>query len=202
MADPLFLTDRDELLARMRLANLCSDAGGQEVVNRAIISSRSSLKRLLGLSTIDTLLATSYTDNPTTEAEYDRMEASLLECALVHKQLLLLMPQMAVESNGGGLEILEEEGMMRMVSKSDVAVLIQQLEEQIAEMVDSLVGDDNGGVHAMVVGGGSFDRTDPGNEDNAHRGAPRIGAAFDAPEVYFGRYRWAFIDGYYTSSPV
>lgn len=207
MADPLFFDTRKELLECMRLGSVCDDSSADPIIDRAIQLADVSLWQDLGTSTIALLQAQTYVDSVTSATQVARVQAQLLECTLVHIEIICLLPQMSIDGNGNGSGFYEEEAPFRLSGANDRDDLFDKLTAQAARLLSDLVADGStGGVHSAIVGGACFDHTDPGNTSNDYVAAPLIGGSISRPHLdpWFPheRYRWSWNAGHFGVSSV
>lgn len=151
-ATPLFVPDLATLLARLRLTGIATS--GQAVVDEAVQTVRVGIYRALGAAVVSTLLATTSTLSPITDAELERCTAERVEVAWTRMLLLRSMPVLFKESSSNIQQAWNEEGLARDASARMIADEIERLQADIDTWLGTLTDDSVPfGVRATVIGG-------------------------------------------------
>lgn len=117
--DPLFVADLDILKKKLRLSGLVEDTDGDVVFQEALATVRRGFYDRLGLSLIDEILDTTFTEEPATREEYRRLLANVVEAKWTRLQCLRTMPVVFMDGSGDTQEQWNKEAAFRQGPLSD-----------------------------------------------------------------------------------
>jgi hypothetical protein len=143
---PLFVADLATLTSKLRLTGVASGDSGTPLIDEGILQARNEIYLRLGASTIATIQATAFTDNPTTADQYTRSLANSVEVKMVRLRLMRSMPMMFIDGTGGdAMNILHDEAPYRDTSAFDLRAEMNMLEAEIDSDLAILTGADADG---------------------------------------------------------
>lgn len=91
MTNPLFYSNRTDMMAALRLSKVCPNSDIDQILDQFLLSVRAKLWSCFGADRITTINATAFTEDPTTEAQYTRAIAADLEFKMVLQQAVLFL---------------------------------------------------------------------------------------------------------------
>lgn len=141
MTNPLFVADLDTLKEKLRLSGLAEDGDAHAIFDEALLEVRVHFYRRLGASLVTSLLATGFTENPTTNATALRGLANVTEVNWVRLVLLCRLPQLWMDNSGQAQKAWNEEAPYR--ERGDkTATEKERLEKTIEDALDLLLSDE------------------------------------------------------------
>ena len=142
---PLFVATMPILTARLRLNGIsASKTGALAQIDQAVEDVRVNMyddNQGLGLVTVNALLAIAYVENATTASDLSRTRANNLEVTWVRLLLMRRMPTLFMDASGETLDAWNEEPLTHNTGKT-LRDEIKRLEDEIAQGVAQLIGDD------------------------------------------------------------
>ena len=146
---PLFWSsgsaDKAALLLSLRLDQTRVDGMPtlDATIDQELQSVRLGLFRRLGTALVTTLLATSYTDNPTTEAEIKRVSACRAEALWLRLNLLRVLPQLWMDSSSNQKTVWNEDAFSRERAQQQQAANQEKgLQRELDALLEVLAADD------------------------------------------------------------
>lgn len=177
MALPLFVADEATLKASLRLSAVPASATDTEaIIDEAILRARLRFYRTLGTGRVTAILATAYTDQPTTEDEVIRALAATVEVKMVHCQLLRALPNTYMDASGDVNARWNEEAPTRERGFSELDAELMRCEREITAALDDLIEPDLGGCTGLKV----YDGT-PDLQTSFPPNTPRVGLTLKPP---------------------
>ena len=140
--DPQFYPSRDEMKKALRLGQMPDGSDGDELLDDALLTAKMGIRNALGQSRIATILATAWTDSPTTDAQHLRALAAQTEIDWVRFRLGHLSPVRLHESIAGRHQTFQDEGFDRVMSQDERMVYLGHLWETIQQNLEHLKGTD------------------------------------------------------------
>lgn len=157
--EPLFVADLDDLKAELRLTGADETKDVEHIIRRGVLDFRVGFAHRAGLVILTSLKAIAFTPDPTTEDEYRRAAARLLEIKSVWRFLLQQLRALFADSSGGAFQGFNDEGVWRQLDSDDLEVLFEQVDVQIEELYQFVLGfeslGEDSGIHVFD---GSSDR--------------------------------------------
>lgn len=174
--DPLFVSDADALERALRLSAVPDVAlDTEEIVNSSILAARIRFYRELGEARVTQLLATPYTDTPSSDDAVLRALAAATEVQMVRCRLMRTLPTTFMDASGDIDHRWNEEAPVRE-SSVELEDEIVRCEAEILDALSQLKDPTNGSSKACH----SFDGTP--DETSGYQGsAPRIGQTLKMP---------------------
>lgn len=137
--EPLFMLDRDALLAELRLtAAVNNDAPA--IIDGAIQEVRIGFYDCLSASRVDDIVAFVTADNPSTDDERTRVRAEKTEVLWMRKLLITRLPNFFLDSSGDVPQAFNEEGLTREPRPDILAREINRLNTEILKNLEALKG--------------------------------------------------------------
>lgn len=138
-ATPLFVPNENTLKSKLRLSCVPDSAiDTQSIFADAVLNARIRLYRELGVTRINSLLETNFTNFPTTEVEVLRALAASVECAVVRCILLRMLPNTFMDSSGDVDHRWNEEAPTRERGSFDLDEELKRCENEIVEGILAL----------------------------------------------------------------
>lgn len=156
MTNPLFVADLATLKGKIRLAELPSGSAANAILDEVILVSRLAFYRALGKERVDTLLAISFNENPTTEDEVLRALANSVEVKLVRCNLLRRLPTTFMDASGQVDKVWNEEAPVRELGVLGAEEEIARCMAEIETDMELLKGEESLGDECRVQ---SYDGT-------------------------------------------
>lgn len=139
MAAPLFVPSEDALKSKLRLSAVPDSAlDAQAIIDEAILRARVRFYRALGTSRVNTLLAVSFTEAPTTDDEVMRALAATTEVKMVYCALLRMLPNTFMDASGDVDARWNEEAPVRERTTSELDSELERCENEIKADLQSL----------------------------------------------------------------
>jgi hypothetical protein len=150
---PLFVDDLDDLKAELRLTGADETKDVEHIIRRGVLDFRVGFAHRAGLTLLTGLQAITFKPDPTTEDEYRRAAARLLEIKSVWRFLLQQLRALFADSSGGAFQGFNDEGVLRQLDSDDLEVLFEQCDLQIEELYQLILGfeslGEDSGIHAF-----------------------------------------------------
>jgi hypothetical protein len=118
------------LKAALRLSGTAS-TDSLAILDRAVEKARVGFYDALGASRVSTIVAMTYSENPTTTNGITRAKANQTEVSWVRMLLLQELPSMFVDGGGQVGQTWNEEGLTRDASAFDTETQITRLKNEI-----------------------------------------------------------------------
>lgn len=120
MTNTLFVANIATLKKELRLTGVSDTASdAHAAIEQAVLRARIEMNTRLGASLVAELLAITYSANPSTDNEYRRALANMIEIELVRARLLDILPVIFKDSAGSAQEDWNESGVFRVASAEE-----------------------------------------------------------------------------------
>jgi len=155
MAQPLFVADEATLKTKLRLSAVPATALDTEAIfDEAILRARLRLYAFLGIARVNVLLATPFTEQPTTDPELMRARANVVEVKIVKCLLMEMLPHTFMDASGDVDHRWNEEAPTRENSQGELEAALLRCENDILADLIVLKDDDaDGGCDMQVYDG-------------------------------------------------
>lgn len=132
MAAPLFVPTEDALKSKLRLSAVPDSAlDTQAIIDEAILRARVRFFRALGTARVQALLATAYTESPTTDDQVMRALAATTEVKMVYCALLRMLPNTFMDASGDVDARWNEEAPVRERTSTELDSELKRCENEI-----------------------------------------------------------------------
>jgi hypothetical protein len=177
MAAPLFVTDEATLKSKLRLSSVPASATDTEaIIDQAILDARVQFYIALGEIRVAAILATPFSETPTTEAGILRALASLTEVMMVRCYLLVHLPTTFMDASGDVNERWNTEAPLREKGVLDAEAEILACQNKIKENLLILAANDTDECQEIQVYDGTPDR-----QTQFPANTPRVGMSLKRP---------------------
>lgn len=135
---PLFVVDIDTLKQDIRISGTTS-VDTLSVLDRVVQEVRRNIYKRLGATTIAEILAITYNENPTTDDEYKRLDANLLETLWVQYLMYSELPVLVFDASVSTppMQVWNEEPLTRDAAQEDeLKKTMDSLLERINDLLD------------------------------------------------------------------
>lgn len=166
---PLFIPSMTALKATLRLT-AANAPDSLAILDDVVKQVRLGLYDALGSSRVTTILGTSSTDTPTTDAQLLRTKAEMAEGLWVRMLLMDRLPVQFMDAAAGALDQWNEDGLTRDFSASERKRIRDAIETQLQVLLAELKsGDDEPAVRATSFGP-AVEQIKPGDTVRLYRG--------------------------------
>lgn len=138
---PLFMLDRDALVAELRLTG-SQNGDASAIIDGTIQEVRIGFYDCLGRTRVDQIVAFATADNPATDDELTRVRAEKTEVMWVRMFLLTRLPNFFLDSSGDTPQAFNEEGLTREPRPDLRGRELSRLNAEILKRLDALKGED------------------------------------------------------------
>jgi hypothetical protein len=147
---PLFVADLATLKSKIRLSGVAAANDAEDIINEAILTVRSGFYRELGAARTAVLVALPFNESPTTENEILRAVANITEVKWVRLELMRTLPTMFKDGTAEQNQIFQDEALFRDTTQQQLDADRLLCEQQIAENLDLLRGDESLGTESTI----------------------------------------------------
>lgn len=136
--NPLFHT-QDELLKKLRLSGICKEHGdAMKIVDGCFARSRAEIRRAFGSTRVAAVVAVATSDDPQTDAEYEKVEFRALEEAMVERCLCFKLKSGYIDASADTGERYNTESLFRDWDITDLELRCQSLEKVVDKYLSDL----------------------------------------------------------------
>jgi hypothetical protein len=140
-ATPLFLDDMVALQAALRLSALREEDDAVAILEQGLRAARVRFYQRLGTNTVDTILDTTYIEDPRTTSELKRYVGNLCEVELVRLQLMDRLPLLFMDASGAAREAFNNEGAFRSIDRQTLEVARARITSQVENWLAFMAGE-------------------------------------------------------------
>jgi hypothetical protein len=119
---PLFVSDRDELLKRVRLSKSDTTGDSVEVIDQGMRVAALEFFKRLGVDLVTDIKAYSSTEPPTTDEEVLRMQAAATEIDLVRLHLYETLPILFADASADAGDVFQGEEPFNQTQATEEAI--------------------------------------------------------------------------------
>jgi len=132
--DPLFHDDLETLKESLRLSG--SDVKGDvaAVIEDCVRGFKVWFMQRAGFSVLSTLQAVTFTEDPTTESEAQRLAARVLEVKWVWCECLKRLQVMFADASGSAFQEFNDQGVWRQLDALDRVSLLRSCAREVEEL--------------------------------------------------------------------
>jgi len=142
---PAFVESTAVLKENLRLSGMDSAKDSATLLEQAIRKARSQFYRRLGQSRMDTLIAITPSDTPSTTNENLREIARQTEIMIVKQELTWTLPMLFQDASGEAQQLWNEEGVFRGEDQFSLGSLRDMLHFEIEQNFQFLEGEETAG---------------------------------------------------------
>lgn len=136
---PLFVVDRDALVAELRLT-AATDGDAPAIIDGTIQEVRLNFYDCLSTARVDQIVAFATAENPATPDERTKVRAEKTEVMWVRMLLLTRLPNFFLDSSGDVPQAFNEEGLTREPRIDAKGVELNRLNAEIIKSLEVLKG--------------------------------------------------------------
>ena len=138
---PLFHDDLETLKAALRLTGADTKGDAQAVIEDCVRGFKVWFARRAGFPRQLQLQGVTYTDDPSTELEAQRLAARVLEVKWVWCECLKRLQSMFADASGSAFAEYNDQGVWRQIDSFDRSVLQRQCLTEIESLMCFVMGD-------------------------------------------------------------
>lgn len=138
---PLFVASQAELKTQLRLEFSDNNSGAAALFNQCVLHARLEMVRRLTLARVQTLQATAFVEDPTTDAQYLRAIANQTEMLMVKCHALKSFRVAFMDASGDAKLRWNDEALTREIGSDEgLEMQLQCCRDQIEANIASLDG--------------------------------------------------------------